>query len=216
MPVLPGTIAQVIYRYTANNQICMATFGYVYTTGATTADQITATSSLLAIVSNVATNQLLDKMAAAQSTTISYLDVSVQVIWPTRYLKFKADIAKVGQVAGNCDAQNLAAVITKQTEFAGRDAVGSLHLGGLPPNAFQNGLLTAAGKTRMNFIATNLLLDINDASNGIVWHPCLVNKTPIVGTDPVKYQVSGSTLLYTTVVQPQLRVMRRRTVDLGI
>lgn len=216
MAIQPGTIAEVIYRYTVNNQICMSVLHYVYTNGATVADNITATSGLLAKIDNPLTNQLAIRLAACQASNVSYLDVSAQVIWPTRYLKFKSAFALTGTGLAFNTAQNLAAVITKQTQFASRSGVGSLHIGGLSPTDYSAGLVDPGLKTRMDFLGTEMLADINDAVNGIVWHPCLANKTPIVGTDPVKFEVSGSTLLYTFVVQPELRVMRRRTVGLGI
>jgi len=214
--ITPETIAEVTYKYSVNLQKCQASFHYMYLSGSAVADAITATNGLLSIVSNTTTNALLNNMAAAQSNQVNYDSVSVQIVFPDRFLKFSTDIPKTGALVGGCEAQNVAGVITKQTAFAGRDAVGSLHLGGLPSSTFNAGLITTAQKTRLTVIGTSMLADINDTSNAILWTPILLNKEPIPDTDPVRFRIKGGTLLYTILVQPEIRVMRRRTVGLGI
>jgi hypothetical protein len=101
----------------------------------------------------------------------------------------------------------VAAVITKRTAFAGRWAVGSFHLGGLPQNAYVNGTLEPTFKTSVGLVAAQLLEDITIAIVGGVYEPVIVH--PVAAHD-------GSTVLRETDVQDTLRVMRRRTVGLGI
>lgn len=214
--MLTGQIMEIIYRYHVNEQICMAVFHYKTNQEYTGVDEIDVTNEMLGKVSTVSTNTLLNNMASCQSSDVSYLDVSCQIVFPTRFLKFAAPITKAGSVGVSCTAQNVAAVITKQTRNAGRNAVGSLHIGGLATSLYSGGLATVTLKTSMAFVLSSMLSNIDLATSTTTWLPCLANRTVIVVEGKKHYPIVGSTELYTGKIQPELRVMRRRTVGLGI
>lgn len=150
---------------------------------------------------------IVPKMQAAMSIEATISQVVVQFIRPERFARSTLEIDDTGTIASDCNAQNVAAVITKRTAFAGRWAVGAFHLGGVPVNGYVAGNLEPAYKAFVLALAEQLLEPIVIPIVGGTYVPVLVHPIGEHG---------GSTELAETEVQDTLRVMRRRTVGLGI
>jgi len=142
--------------------------------------------------------------------------VSVQLIHPTRYYKATASVAKAPNAGQVCDTPNIAAVITKKTTLGARKGIGATHIRWVPADAYSAGLLEAPYKAGL-VTFTALMEEIQfNALTGTGWRPIVLNKELIPGSTPPKYRIVGGTPITSTMVQDQVRVMRRRTVGLGI
>lgn len=125
-----------------------------------------------------------------------------------RYALADVDGLGVGQAPGSCTAFNVSTVITKRTTFAGRWAIGSMHLPGVPSLAYTDGKLTDVPYLgEVADVAIEMLAPLVGPIGGGSYAPCLVHKPGEHG---------GHTLLFDTEVQLELRTMRSRTVGRGI
>jgi len=210
------SIMQVTYEQQVNNQTIMNVLHYTNMNDYPTKDPIAVCDAMVNVLKVTNTNPLVVAMKALQSVTLDYKHVHVQLIYPIRYVKRTGDMATNGDAAGLCNAQNVAFTITKKATFANRSGIGSFHLGGIGDGKYAEGLISPGAFIELDGVAEQMLINIAEPVEGTTWFPCLANRTPIVGTDPVKYQISGSVPISYTVAQTTLRVMRRRTVGLGI
>lgn len=200
-----GSIFQVAIESLVNNQRLLNVLHYRVEEETTEADIQAETENLAGQV--LAFNGIVDKMLDCMSNTANVTQVTAQCIRNTRFVRAVVEDNQEGNIVSPCAAQNLAAVITKRTTFSGRWAVGSFHLGGLPVTAYQAGVLDNAFKALVQALADELLDPIVIPAVGGTYIPVLLH--------PVG-QHGGSTVINAVEVQDQVRVMRRRTVGLGI
>lgn len=132
----------------------------------------------------------------------------VQKIYPTR-LKYES-LARgaAGTHAFDTATGNQAAVITGQTPFAGRSEVSNKHIGPIPQDSSvqDSGMVAAAYKALLTTLAG-------------AFNSSITSVAPAVQLDPGIYHRTGGirfTSYYQMTVQDTLRVMRRRTVGVGI
>ena len=150
---------------------------------------------------------IVAKMRAAMSQDATVVRVVAHFIRDQRFARSTLEITGAGLIAEDCTAQNVTATLTKRTAFAGRWAVGSFHLGGLPVTGYVSGNLEPVYKGLVEDLANQLLVEITVPITGGTYTPVLLH--PPAAHD-------GSTELREIDVQETLRVMRRRTVGLGI
>jgi hypothetical protein len=113
-----------------------------------------------------------------------------------------------GLLAVDARTANVAGVVTLKTDFGGRNQISNKHVGPLPDNAvyYTAGSLTALMKGFLTTLQGGLLSFCFAALQGWQFDPVILHKTgPTI-----------SNTLTTGIVQPTVRVMRRRTVGLGI
>lgn len=147
------------------------------------------------------------------SATVDFL--RVQMVHPRQVLRdFAINLA--GTAGATSNAPNVAAVITKRTAHAGnhtkgvitnRGGVGSIHVGALPADAMDNGLITIPYAGLLGVLAIKSVQEVTLNGGGKAV-PCLWHKKATFPPDYDRY-----THFY---IQPQVRIMRRRTVGLGI
>lgn len=132
----------------------------------------------------------------------------IQLIGPTqRYVKIIVPQALQGTQPGNADTANISAVITRTTEKAGRSQVSSLHVPLGNSSVFMaNGRVSPAQVVGLQALADLLPEQIGGAPN--------------LSLDPVIYHGPPPKLsadrIVDAVPQQTVRVMRRRTLGLGI
>lgn len=140
----------------------------------------------------------------------TFEELWVQAVSPIRYRKHIYPQTKPGAYEGEATVPNVAAVITRQTEFAGRDQISNLHVGPIDVSgAFAaEGVLTTDGTVKLASLTTALLEDLpvgggaQWSARPVIYHP---NKT-----DPPNFNyIVGANVQSTT------RTMRRRTVGRG-
>jgi hypothetical protein len=141
----------------------------------------------------------------------THLQTWLQFVRPVRYVAFKDEVNVAGDSGAAALTANLAAVVTRQGDIADKHNNGSIHIPiAQDDTLIANGKLTAGFKTTVNAFAEN----VND---GIT----VTSGAATVTTRPVLYFItpSGSVNsrdVITAYAQDTVRVMRRRTVGLGI
>lgn len=151
---------------------------------------------------------LVTPYLAACSQDYTLFATRAQFIYPTRYAYVEIPTTDPGTIASPCAAQNVAGVITKRTQFAGRKQVGAVHMPGVPNNGYAAGSITGTQKTHYENVADQMLLNPNPTGTAglyrpIIWHR---NTTPLPTFDVWS--------IYT--VQDTLRTMRRRNLRIGV
>lgn len=223
MPIPVDSIGELKIGYTVNDQQCynISHFGVLQGVGAN-AEEITWQEMLRDYFKDGwdTNGKLIREMRENMSDEALVNIVSFQWIYPVRYrasVFFPAD-GWPGLVEAPVSNQNTAGVFTKFGLLGNRHNVGSWHQGGMPPSLFVNGLLTAGVLTQLQVIANVWKQTIPFTIGGetTVFFPGILNKKPIPDTDPVKYEIDGITEVATVLAQDTARVMRRRTLRVGI
>jgi len=135
---------------------------------------------------------------------MSYFEA--QLIRPFRLAYSRTTRAVPGAHASPTEATNQAATITRKSDFAGRWAQSTLHIGPIPQaNTVQDdGLIAVAYKAKLELFGAATLTPIIAA--GCTFEACIVHPVGVHG---------GTTPLLTQTIGETVRVMRRRTVRLG-
>lgn len=195
----------VTLRGSFNNQAIINTFYYRVTVAPTTKlPQFDVFEDLLDLFN--APGNLIAKFVEIPPGQYTLDQVWMQVVFPGRYVayKFNAGIQGAGEDVGR--TPNLAGVITRRTDKAGRNQVGSLHIPvGQGDNSVDNGLITGTTLSAMNALA--LVLKNSYTVSGYTFRPVL---TPFNNGD------GSAKWIDSAFTQDTARVMRRRTLRLGI
>lgn len=131
-----------------------------------------------------------------------------QVVWPTRIRKNVVVSNLPGSWAGVNDSPNVAVSIERFAETSGRNSVGRVQLpASMAPADIAGGVISGAGyKAALDAHAVQMKTAVTTVPTGHVLSPVLWAKATAATFRPV----IGS------VRQETVRVMRRRTVGLGI
>lgn len=215
-----NTIMEVKIGYVVNDQQCYNVLHYYAEgtfPGPTPFDISTA---LLDHLDNQlpTAGTLLNTMRLMWGSNVTLNKITVQPIWPTRYRMVVGDYTSPGLDANECEAQNLAAYIEKFGEEAGRNRMGSFHLGGLAEGTYANGDLTAGAFGNLQTIAEQIKTDLDFTSGGVDYDylAVILNKTVVPGSDPPRLAISGWTEIFDTTAFQTLRTQRTRTKGYGI
>lgn len=200
-----GTIWQLVIESVVSGQRCLNVLHYRCTTESTISGISAETEAVAADLNSV--DGIIPKLLPAMGPNVNIPRVTGQAIRTTRYAKQSVEVDEDGSHANLCTTPNVAAVITKRTTFAGRWAVGSFHVPGVPGTAYSEGMLTTDYKDIITLLAAELLDNLEPAVGGGVYEPILLHPAGLHG---------GFTTLTECIAQDQVRVMRRRTVGLGI
>lgn len=199
-----------IWLYTIHmrmfNQVCLNTFTLQRSDKSSTTDYVTTANDFLEWQGDTV-GQSVDLWTKAMTAAVVVESLTMQPIYPTRYSQVPRTLTPIaGVLTGQTTPSNVAAVITKVSDVAKRWGRGSVHLPGQQASEVGTGNWGTATLSRLADIKA--LLNAGFAQGGgqpgwslVLWTP----RTPTRIT-PVTY----------CVVQPTVRVMRRRTVRLGI
>lgn len=151
----------------------------------------------------------IEQLTPLLFSTCRMVDHRLQRIHPSRNRAYVRTLGINGTNGATVGATvNQAAVVTKYGNVAGRFAVGSWHQGGLPQNVLDDtGKVTTAYQTDIGTAVGKLLV-----LGGNTAFPA-TSATPILWNKAVPTRVTPITQV---VPQATARVMRRRTVGLGI
>lgn len=210
------SIMQVTWKYVVNGQTCMQVINFTNEDEYPAADPVEVMDKTVDIFSDTTQCDVLEKMQALQSNLASYKQCSAQIVYPHRYIKRVKPMITAGISPAPCSAQNVSLVVTKRSVNAARSGVGSFHLGGIADGMYDKGKIVDAQKGQLQALAEALDLPYTTVNPATVWQPCILNMTPIVGSDPPRFKIGGSTIVLECLAHDELRVMRRRTVGQGI
>jgi hypothetical protein len=199
-----GAILEVIIHSTLAAQRQMTVLHYLLSDLGAPADQF----SFLETVDDrlAAVDGIYTAIANVSGNDCEFQEVQLQWVHPFRYAYRRfASMPLIGQAPDACYPPNVAATITKKGEEAGRHSIGSVHLPNMPNNTAADGKWGPAMLALLTTLAGRLKAPFTLATPGTIT-PIIFNKAAPADSKPV----------FSTVVQPEVRVQRRRTVGLGI
>lgn len=207
MPYLINTndIVLVTLRYRVGNQTCLNNVHYRYEGSAPIADGATALQDLISDLKTDAVDGWVVPIVSATSDQVVFNQITGQKIYPTRYAPQVTLMGNTGGQAVAAYPPNVSACISKKIELAKKGRVGRIEIAGLPQDTAVNGLWTSGTMTNLEVVANNLKLDRVAGAEG-PFKPIVFNKK----------LPATSEIISATLVQQTARVMRRRTVGLGI
>lgn len=204
----PDSIVEMSIRYSLNSQqfICIRHYKQNPDSAVTLTDGPTAVAQLAAAW-DVAVDGVSTGFGAFCHDDVRIHEIRAQAIYPTRYA-YQAFTPTVtaGSRDGDAAPQNITAVATVRTPFTGRHQHGNVFMAGLIVADVVAGLLTDECKDALALAVAPLVRDISTADPVSSWNAVIYNRT----TPADSAYVSG------WFPQDQARVMRRRTVGLGI
>jgi len=204
-PVAAGDIIQVLVEYRLNEQRLFNTFHYRYDGVPVITDGVTALRELLVDLRTNATDGLLPSIVALQSDEVTYERGEIQKIFPTRYSPEYLALTETGGQAIPSYPPQVSLCVTKKIELAVKGKVGRVEIAGLPQDSSSVGIWANSVITAAQVLAVNMLYAPTVTSGG-PFTPVLYNR----------FAPAGSETLTNTFVQATVRVLRRRTVGLGI
>lgn len=210
MPILQGDLIQLTFVGRWQQQVIMLTTHYKCRTppdGSMTTGL--ALSNLIDFVDPAGANSLGDVYIKCLPENYTLREIWAQKIYPAREVKIQRPVSYAGLWAtADAETGNVDAVVTLRTTKAGRSQVGNKHIGPMPADGYTSGLISAAMVIAMTTLAEGLILSLSPATAG-VYDPCIYHR----GGDGA---AAKSDLVASYAVQTTARVMRRRTVGLGI
>lgn len=140
-----------------------------------------------------------------------------QGIWPTRWRRSLETFAMPGARPGICNAQNLQASVEKSGDKGLRNNIGAMRIGGVSTTDTVNGLVTPDYLTALTTFQDAYLNNLGQLYPDplVQWFPVILNKKKIIGSDPPKYEISGTTPVHAVSHTNTLRTMSRRTIGRG-
>lgn len=207
MPALSiGDLALYTLRGSLYDQKIISTYGYLV-------DAITGTPDLF-----VALDALIEKLNDVGGIRATYLGCCppeyhmeeewAQKISPTRFRAVKNVVDEFGLFTdGQARTANSAASITRRGDEAVRAAVSTLHVPiGQSGEEIAEGRVTQALLDALNVHAAQIKLDVTTVVGTVTWTPVIPNPA----------NPGLSIVITDAFAQDTVRVMRRRTVGLGI
>lgn len=207
-PVAAGDIIQVIIKGEANGQTLLNVLYYKAKSGYPEDTYAEAMEELWAAIVVDDITSITDAMVPLMGNNTGINWVQCQRVYPTRDYYYRGAADLQGTHADDCDAPNVSAVITKRSERSGRGRSGSFHLGGIANTTYALGKITPAAQSLLVTLAAGIELVQQETTDGTGYEPGMFN--PELGAG-----LNWSPIADTTV-QETLRVMRRRTVGVGI
>lgn len=206
-PIGTGSLIEVRVTTEVAGQSCLNVLHYTVRAGAA---PITNGPAYLDAINVLALNDdglwpLVLRMTGRMADPAVIRSVASQAVFPTRYRAVTRTSDRPGVAEEPAMPPNVALTITKATDSGARGSTGAFHLAGAPLSA------ATAGRWSLGYIGgTATLASLLFASftpvDGLgTLDPVLWRRTPPGGTRPV----------VTTIIQPTVRVMRRRTVGVG-
>ena len=205
--VTEGAILEAIVKQTMAGQVLLNTFHYKLhlTGGAVDIDGASAINHFNSLFNGAA--GMTPKLNAVQHNTCLQTAVQYQWISPTRYgLVLLDSFAAAGALDGTALPPNDGIAITKRGEKAGRQYIGTVHVGGLEAESFTAGTINGVTLTDFETLRDEVKAVYTYAPGGEQYTPVIYHRA-----DPTNSPVVVGTFLQTTA-----RINRRRTVGLGI
>jgi hypothetical protein len=205
MPLLAGSIIQATFRYTCAGQRLLNICHFVNDVdidGEIPAIQATMANYIGSSVSAVSPARKIISLLP-ENITLDF--VRVQVIRDNRWAYTQKDVGLDGELTAT-PVPNICVVLTKRTIDSDPDQVGAFHLPGVPADEMADGFVSLDFRTtvrdEMEFLVSPM-----------TWSPGAPDIFPVILHPPLV--VPDYTKVASIIVQPEVRVMVRRTVGRG-
>jgi len=199
-----GAVMSLTMEGRHENQQVMTVLHYKLRCGLPLVDGRAELETFLDSVNGV--GKLVEKWKDCLSVKCVALRLRAQWLTPLRFAYVpRATVPGDGTIAGDAYPVNTAVAITRQTDVAGRDEVGTIHMPAVPITFIENGTLTPAAEAAYSLLAEKLIEVIPGGPDDVFFDPVHFKRAnPSVANPIISY-----------VLQPTARIMRRRTVGLG-
>lgn len=205
MGLAVGDVVALTYEGTYDGQQIRYALHYrVAVAGSSTTPELDL-DAMAANFSNPATNTMTGLLQGLHVSNFNFDAVLAQRVWPVRTIGMRVLSSFPGTIAQPGLPVNTAAVITKRTLTPGRMGLGSLHLSGQDSTNVSFSEWTSL--TLYTAFAAQLIASRTIPAVTMTVEPGLFNPT---------FPPTFFSRLFDAPAQPTLRVMRRRTVRVGI
>lgn len=207
MGLAAGDIISITYESSYDAQQIRYVLHYKTTTSGTSANP---ESDLLAIATNFVdpvNNSLIAAIQAAAVDQFFFEACTAQRVYPARTIGMRVTTSFPGAVVGTGLPANSAVVITKRTLTPGRAGIGSLHLSGVSTSWVQASEVAVANLPSFDTIGNEMLSSRTVTAVSVSMEPGLFNPT---------FPPNFFSRLFDCPAKTSIRVMRRRTVRVGI
>lgn len=207
MALADGDIIQVSWRGHSMAQSILLVRNYVVAAGGGDPgnDVLQDLDAIANAVKPAGTSDMTTAYLACLGTNYFLDAIRTQRVYPTRSALWEDGFTGTpGTNASDAVVPNDAAVVTNRTIKAGRNQVSNIHIGPIPAAAAVDGFLTPTYKALINTLADKL--------------STIFSPVGFAGRlEPVIFHKSNGTFdnLREYVIQPESRVMVRRTVNRG-
>lgn len=156
----------------------------------------------------------VDKYMASAASNFALNEVVIQAIETVRYARYSYTHDETGGQASPANVADLAAFVEFSTPFVTarklklkRGQTGGMHYAPVPSDKMDNGMIQAAYLVANLADTAAILIDPITTALGNEWQPVIFHRGDVAPkwTDISRFSI-----------KPQARVMRRRTVGLGI
>lgn len=208
MPLPLDDVLEVSIEGIQANQRTLNIRHYRVAVQSATPDPLAEQQEFLDILSSVAPGGLALTYLNCCSFDYRIATMRVQRISPARFPFISKQLDELGRIGETSPGPLVAGVIDFGTGLVGRKQRGSIHVPGVTQTAANNGNLGIAQRALYNALGLQLRARIINPVSGGEYQPVIFHRVPIgAGTfdDITSHKV-----------QPEVRVMRRRTVGVGI
>jgi len=208
MAVAVGDVFLATFEGIINDQVIMLTLTYEVATLAGATDEALVSADLAQRLSAAGADVVEGDYLACLGTNYTLDYIHAQKVYPERFRRETEPRGVPGTGEGAANTQNIAMVISLHAAQAGRSYVANKHIGPIPTviDAIEFGKTTPNQEAAQIALRNALLLDVTAAG----WYsmkPCIYHRAAVI---PKSDYITGGIILDT------VRVMRRRTVRLGI
>lgn len=206
MPLPAGAVIEIIYSGDMHGQRFMNTLHiYVAAVGDTPSifDEL---DNIRGYYSDEGVGSALPAYLQCIPENAAVTSVSAQQITPTRSRRTISTLTETG-LGGTSDVTNVQASITFRTNFGGRDQVGGMRIPAAPSNAVA-GSWNDPYKVALTSLADVLKAGFTEPGGTAIYQPCIFHRN--LGSPANRTDITDA------IVQPTTRVIRRRTVGVGV
>lgn len=202
-----GTILEVTYRGTILGQTFMSVF-HTYVFGqSTTPNDFTELSNILGYYTDAGVGSVRPAYSAATTQAAVLTSASIQAVAPTRMRRVTQPLNSIPGLRADTQVPNVQASLSFKTNFARRRDRGGMRLPASPDDA-ATGVWIGNYTTSLQALADLLIVSLIEPGGDGLYQPCIYHRDlqpPANRTD-----------ITAVIVEPTTRVIRRRTVGLGI
>jgi len=203
-----GDIVAITFSAEAFAQRILNTITYRCTAAGAPSDTIQSDSQFIgALVKEGGAADMVTKIGDINGNAWAMNEVVVQDVFPIRYRSFATSSIGAG-TAGPSPRPNVSGVITRRTNISGRDQVSSLKFGPTADADVAGGFMTADWLERAQIVA--------DAFEVVLAGATTLRLEPVIWHRTIPFTGTYYTRVSDCVPQSTSRVIRRRTVGLGI
>jgi len=202
--ITTNSMLSITFEGRHEGQQVMNTMNYVYDGGATTEDGPSVVDEVDDLIT--AANELWDKWLACISFEVIDCVRYYQWFHPIRYawIGKGLDVDTTGAFVGPALPPNASQVVTRRTDFAGREETSTLKLPGVPAERVGGGIIVPAHVVDLGIFAAKSVNVIT-----------LLSGSKLVPVPWNRTSPGSANQLRTSYAHNTVRTMHRRTVGLG-